>query len=86
MILCRGLIASFGGAPSAPPLPTFYHVSGKKARTALNMAGLELQGLKVRFTEAMFNHYGEDNLENGRRSTWVQEYNIYCGRPSISGP
>ena len=41
------------------------------------MAGLELQGLKVRFTEAMFNHYGEVNLENGRRSTWVQENNIY---------
>jgi hypothetical protein len=25
----------------------------------------------------MFNHYGEVNLENGRRSTWVQENNIY---------
>jgi trehalose synthase len=33
-----------------------------------------LQGHKVQFTEAMFNHYREVNLENGRRATWEADF------------
>ena len=33
-----------------------------------------LQGYKVLFTEAMFNHYREVNLENARRFTWESDY------------
>ena len=33
-----------------------------------------LQGHKVNFTEAMFNHYLEVNLENARRATWEADY------------
>ena len=33
-----------------------------------------LQGHKVQFTQAMFNHYREVNLENARRSTWEADF------------
>jgi trehalose synthase len=33
-----------------------------------------LQGHGVNFTEAMFNHYREVNLENARRATWEADY------------
>jgi len=33
-----------------------------------------LQGYKVPFTEAMFNHYREVNLENARRADWEADY------------
>ena len=33
-----------------------------------------LQGHKVQFTQAMFNHYREVNLENARRATWEADF------------
>lgn len=33
-----------------------------------------LQGYKVPFTEAMFNHYREVNLDNARRSNWEADF------------
>lgn len=33
-----------------------------------------LQGYKVHFTEAMFNHYREVNIENARRATWEADF------------
>jgi trehalose synthase len=33
-----------------------------------------LQGHKVQFTQAMFNHYREVNLENARRANWEADY------------
>lgn len=33
-----------------------------------------LQGRKVHFTEAMFRHYREVNLENARRATWEADF------------